>query len=257
MEREDPEATPAGAIFEAEVGSNGGLLSQREEMTERIDHHIADKMYGFARTAFFEELGDGVFFGDEEIVGNGIGEDAIDFFGHGAVEAAKTSLDMSDRNAEFDGSEGDSDGGIDIANDEDEVGLAFEEDGLDTLQDFSGLRGMRTGADFEIDVGCGNAHLTEENVGKFFVVVLAGMDEDGIDFGMALHLAHERRDFGKVRAGADDIQDFELLGHERFVFGCKAQYNIQKMGIQWGPRAIRTKKALVRCKDVRIQRKPA
>ena len=102
-------------------------------MTEGINHYVANEMDGFARAAFFEELGDGVFFGDEEIVSNGIGEDSVDFFGHGAVEAAKTGLDMSDGNAEFYGGEGDGDGGIDVADDEDEVGLAFEEDGLDAL----------------------------------------------------------------------------------------------------------------------------
>jgi len=39
---------------------------------------------------------------------------------------------------------------------------------------------------------------------------------------MALHLAHERGDFGKVGAGADDIQDFEAWGHERFILSFKA-----------------------------------
>ena len=214
MERENAEAAPAGAILEAEVGSNGGLLGDGQEVAEGIDHYVANEMDGFARAAFLEELADGIFFGDEEIVGDGIGEDAIDFFGHGAIEAAETGFDVSDGNAEFYGGERDGNGGIDVADDEDEIGLAFEEDGLDTLQDFGGLRGVRAGADFEIDVGRGNAHLAKENVGEFFVVVLAGVDEDGIDFGMALHLAHERRDFGEVGAGADDIQDFEALGHE-------------------------------------------
>ena len=77
---------------------------------------------------------------------------------------------------------------------------------------------MRAGADFEIDVRRRNTHLTKENVGELFVVMLAGVNEDGIDFGMSLHFAHERRDFGEIGAGTDDVQDFEALGHERFIF---------------------------------------
>jgi hypothetical protein len=257
MESENAEASPADAILEAEIGADSGFLGHGQEMAKGIDHDVADKMDGFARAAFFEELNDSIFFGDEEIVGDGIGEDAVDFFGHGAIETAETGFDVSDGNAEFYRGKGDGDGGIDVADDEYKVGLAFEENGFDTPQDFGGLRSVGAGADFEIDMGGGDAHLAEENVGKLFVVVLTRMDEDGVDFGMAVHFAHERRDFGEIGAGADDIQDFEALGHERFVLGFKAQYSIGKKGIQRGLLAIRAKKALVRCKGVRIPRKPA
>jgi hypothetical protein len=47
---------------------------------------------------------DGVFFGDEEIVGEGIGENAVYFFGHGAIEAAEAGFDVGYGNAEFYGS---------------------------------------------------------------------------------------------------------------------------------------------------------
>jgi hypothetical protein len=65
-------------------------------MAERIDHDIADEIDGLAGTAFFEEMLDGVLFGDEEKIGKGVGEDAIDFLGHGAIEAAKAGFDMGD-----------------------------------------------------------------------------------------------------------------------------------------------------------------
>lgn len=135
-------------------------------MAERINHDVSDEINGFARTAFFEEMLDGVFFGDEKIVGESVGENAIDFFGHGAVETAKAGLDMGDGNAEFYGGERNGDGGVDIADDEDEIGLAFKENGLDAFEDFGGLRGVGARADFEIDVGRGNSHLAEENVGQ-------------------------------------------------------------------------------------------
>jgi hypothetical protein len=42
----------------------------------------------------------------------------------------------------------------------------------------------------------------------------AGVDEDGLDFGMALHLAHQRSDLGKIGMRPDSINDFQFLGHE-------------------------------------------
>jgi len=80
------------------------------------------------------------------------------------------------------------------------------------------LGGVGGGADFEIDVRSGNAHLAKEDVGEFFVVVLAGMNEDRVNIGMALHFAHERRDFGEVGARADNVKDFQSHVHERFAF---------------------------------------
>ncbi len=147
MECEDAKALQTGSIFEAEFFTDGGLLGDRQEVTQRVDHHVADHEYAFPRTAFFQEVGDGIFLGDEEIVGDGVGEDAVvDLLGHGAVKAAKVGLD-----------------------------------------------------------------------------VLAGVDEDGVDFRMALHLVHERRDFRKIGARADDIEDFQALGHGAFVSGVRGQ----------------------------------
>jgi len=36
-----------------------------------------------------EEMLDGIFFGDKEVIGQGVGEDTVNFFWHGAIEAAK------------------------------------------------------------------------------------------------------------------------------------------------------------------------
>ena len=109
--------------------------------------------------------------------------------------------------AEFCGGEGGGYGGIDVADDEDAIRLALEEDGFDFAEDFGGLPGVGAGADLEIDVGLGDAHLAEEHVGKFFVVMLAGVNEDGIDFGMAAHFAEEWGDFNEIGASAYDVKD--------------------------------------------------
>jgi hypothetical protein len=79
---------------------------------------------------------------------------------------------------------------------------------------------MRAGTDFALEVRRRNAHLAEKDVGKLFVVVLEGVNKDGFDFRMALHLAHERRDPGEIWARTHDIQDFGGRAHEvRMAFG--------------------------------------
>jgi len=91
---------------------------------------------------------------------------------------------------------------------------------------------MGTGADFEIHLWRGDAHLAKENVGQLFIVVLAGMNEDGFDFRMALHLTHERGDFRKVGTRTDDIQDFQSLGHGVLVSIARREYSIGEMTVQ-------------------------
>jgi hypothetical protein len=68
---------------------------------------------------------------------------------------------------------------------------------------------MRPGTYFEVYMRGGNAHLAEENVGKFLVVVLAGVHQDGFNLRMTLHLMHQRRDFRQVGPRSDDVQDFQ------------------------------------------------
>jgi hypothetical protein len=105
-------------------------------------------------------------------------------------------------------------GGIDIADNKNEIRAVFKQDGFDTLENCRGLRRVGAGADFEIHVGPGDTHLAEENVGQGFVVVLAGMDEDRLDLRMALHLADERGNLGEIGPCAYDVDDFQLGAHE-------------------------------------------
>jgi len=133
----------------------------------------------------------------------------------------------------------------------------FDEDRLDALEDFRGLNGMRAGAHFKIDVRGGNAHLAEEDVGEGFVIVLASVDEDRFDLRMALHLAHERRNFGEIGTGAYDVDDFQLAGHE-FVKGVReSQYSIRAQTVQGARTTVRAKKAPVRCKAFDSPLEPA
>jgi len=226
MQGEHGKALPVSSLLEGQILADEGIFGDGQKMAKRIDHDVANEINGLAGAAFFEEMLDGVFFRDEKIVGQGIGENAVDFFGHGSVETAESGFDVSDRDAKFYGGERNSDGGIDVADDENEIWLVFEQDRLDALEHFGSLRGVGAGADFEIDVRRGNTHLTEEDVRESFIVVLAGVDEDGVDFGMALHLADQRSDLGEIGASANDIDDFQLTAHGMVGSVRERQYSI-------------------------------
>src|SRR6266702_4328879 len=178
VECEDSELAPAVAVEEAEFGADAGFLGERKELAQRVDHHVSDEINTLPRAAFLEQMFDGIFFCNKEIAGDGVRQEAVDFFGHCAVEAPQAGLDMGDRNAQFDGGERHGDRGIHVANHQHKVGLAIEEDRLDTAENFRGLRGVRTGANLEIDVRRGDLHLAKEDVGEFFVVMLAGVNEE-------------------------------------------------------------------------------
>ena len=45
--------------------------------------------------------------------------------------------------------------------------------------------------------------------------MLARVNEDRLDLRVALHFAHQRRDFDQVRARADNVEELERFGHAR------------------------------------------
>src|SRR6267143_245271 len=114
MQGQDAEAAPASAVLQTELISNSRLLGDGQEMAQRIDHYVANQKDALTGAAFLEKMLHTVLFGDEKIVGDGVGEDAVDFFGHGTVKTAKARFDVCDANAEFHGGERDRDRGIDI-----------------------------------------------------------------------------------------------------------------------------------------------
>ena len=102
----------------------------------------------------------------------------------------------------------------------------FEQYRFDALEDLGGLHGMGAGAELEIDVRRGNAHLAEENIGKGGVVVLAGVHQDGIDLRVALHFAHERRNLREIGTCTYDVDNFHWGAHEFVKCGRGWQYSI-------------------------------
>ncbi len=71
----------------------------------RVVHHVADDVDA-GRDAFAGEVGTGLLVGAEKQIGDGVGENAVDFFGHPTVERAHTRLDVRDRKMQLGGNQG-------------------------------------------------------------------------------------------------------------------------------------------------------
>ena len=137
-----------------------------------------------------------------------IGNNAIDLFGHLAIEGAQARLDMRDGDVQLGRRQRAGERGIGVAVDHQLVGLRFQEDRFDLLEHASGLRAVAAGTDAELIPGFGNAELLEEDIGHVLVIVLASVDEDFLAAG---HLAQQARDDGRLDelgACADDGDDF-------------------------------------------------
>src|SRR5258708_1806966 len=124
MKGEDAEAAPACSILQSELITDSGLLGDGQEVAQGIDHDVADHEDAAPGPAFFQEVLDGTFFSNKEIVGESVGEDAVDLLRHCTVKAAEPGLDVSHADAKFRSAERNSNGGIDITDDENQVRFA-------------------------------------------------------------------------------------------------------------------------------------
>ncbi len=103
-----------------------GFFRALDVLPERIDHQVADEVNALRGDALAQQVHASAFFGDEEEVGDGVGDDAVDLFRHGAVEAAQAGLDMHDVDAQFLGDQRRRGGGVHVADDEDGDGLLVD-----------------------------------------------------------------------------------------------------------------------------------
>jgi len=141
------------------------------------DHDVADEADALGRRAFAPEIDVGVAATGEQQVGNGVRGHAVDLFGHGAVAAAQSGLDMRHADAEFDGHQRPGQGRVDVADDDEPIGpLALQQ--LAQRQHGPGrLFGMGPRSDAEEIIRPGHAEIGEKHVGHQRVVMLARMDQ--------------------------------------------------------------------------------
>ena len=161
---------------------------------------------------FGTQIVGGVAFGGEQEVGDLVGEDAVDLFGHAPVTAAKACLDVRDLNASLDRDERTAQRRVDVADDEHHIGGMVVERLVERSHDAGRLHGVARGADFEMKVGFGNLEVAEELGGHVVVVVLSGVDQPHADFRGIPRRVNDRGDFHEVRPGARDDGEAEFTG---------------------------------------------
>ncbi len=207
-----------GVAIRQSIGRAG--VGGGEQAHQRIDHDIADAMNFLRRDAFASQVLVGVFRGREEKIRQTVGDDAIHFLGHSAVEGAQAGFDVGELDRQFGADQGGGDGGVDVPVNENDVGLAIEQNGLEAGHNVGGLAGMGSGADAEIDVGRGDFELREEDVGEIFVVVLAGVNQGLAHAGAGAQGMEDGRGFHEIGARADYVQDVHDWGFRLTVL-CK------------------------------------
>lgn len=233
------------AFFHAEATERVAAVGIVELGNQRVDHDVADLAnLGFG-SAFTAEVFVAVLGWGEKDIREGVGDETVEFLWHAAVEAAQTSLDVGDGNAELGGDQGAGDGGIHISDDDDPIRFFTQADGFESEHDVGGLHGVGAGANFEMVVGSGNAEFIEENARHLFIVMLAGVDEAALDRAAAaiaggvvsLDRVDDRRDFHKVRASAGNKDQFQRGGHNGVAgsgaMGAAAGHNVLMIWSSW------------------------
>lgn len=123
----------------------GLLLSDPPVILQCIDHHVPDKVHP-SRDPLVREVPHGGACRAEEEVGDVIGRNPVDLFGHTPIEAPEARLHVGDRGVEFGSREGTGQGGVRVAEDNHHVRLLFEQHLLDAGKDLAGLLPVRTGS---------------------------------------------------------------------------------------------------------------
>src|SRR5208282_441512 len=109
---------------------------------ERVNHDVADTEDLLWRDSLALKVDVSVFRGRIQHIRQLIGDQAVDFLRHAAVERTKPRFDVADADSELCADQSGRNRRIDIAIDEYDIGLAFQHHGLEARHDFGRLPGM-------------------------------------------------------------------------------------------------------------------
>ena len=192
---------------DTEFGQGAGCGSSPPTSGEqRIDHDVA-RLNGASEKALGGEVRHRSIVRGEEEIGSMIDKHAVDFLGHGTVEAAKAGLDLQLsafqlRLAELGCGEGAGECGIGVAKDDDNARPVSEEVGFEALKGAGGHGGVGAGANTEVVMGLRDAEFAEEAFRHPLVIMLAGMD-DALIVASPPGLGREGGELDELRAGTD------------------------------------------------------
>ena len=88
-------------IFKPKFINTGRFLQSGKVGGKGVNHHVTDEEDAVVADSGMTKVFAGQFGGSEEIVGDGVGYHAVDFFGHRQVVGADAGFDMSNGDAEL------------------------------------------------------------------------------------------------------------------------------------------------------------
>ena len=106
---------------------------------ERVDHHIPDELHPRGGQAFLMQIRQGVARRCEEQIGQMIGHDAVELFGHRAVTAPQARFHVTDGYAQLRRHQRGGHGRVHVAIDQHDIRCLLHAHRLETLHDRRGL----------------------------------------------------------------------------------------------------------------------
>jgi len=179
---------------------HGLLAGGRQNRYGEVEHDVADLRHA-GDDAFGRQVGHGGVGRAEQQAREMVRQHTIDLFGHAPVEGAQARFDVRDGHVQLGRGERPGEGRVRVAVDQDEP-RTHTCDGVGyARQHGRRLACVAVGADPELDVGARQGELFVEHAGELMVVVLAGVEQDLLDY--RAHRARDDRRLDVLRTVAD------------------------------------------------------
>ena len=195
-----------------------------EQFDQRVDHHVADAKYFLRFNALPHEVFVGISRWREKIVADLIGQNAIDLLGHRTVPRSKAGLYMADSHPHFCRNQRGCDRRVHISVNQDQIRCVLRHCVFKANHDFGGLSGVRTRADFQVEVRPRHAQLVEKDLRHVGIIMLPGMNQTLLDSGVGVDRFDDRCRLHKVWTRADDVKEFHQESVVFVMGGKKTSY---------------------------------
>src|SRR5438477_8911688 len=153
-----------------------------------MNHGIADEMNAAGGAALTPQILNPARLGDKKDVREMIGENAILFFRHGAIEGPQAGLNVHNQrprgaiiNGKLRRREGARNCRIDVAYDDQDIRALLNQDLFELAQNLRSLSSMRATAYAKVDIRPRELEVSEKLVGHGLVVMLSGVHQGVLD----------------------------------------------------------------------------
>ena len=197
------------------------LFGQLQVLENGIDDGVAGDGYPGLRDALAEQYLPGPGGRREKVIGNMVGEDAVDLLRHAAVVRAQPGFHVADLDTQLGGRQGPGQDAVGIPLDDHDGRIFFPENLLGADEYFTRLFGVGAGTGIDIILRRGKDQLLEEDLVQLVGIVLAGMQHEEIRL-FSLQNLYQWGQFYNLRSGAEDNGNFHRadLSPEEYHKNC-------------------------------------